>query len=80
MRIGGSIALGVLGAILYFAVTADVAGVSLPTVGLILMIAGGVWFLVELVQGFAGDTTTRASSTSDASASGTRESQTASHG
>lgn len=55
MRIAGSIILGVLGAILYFAVTADVAGVSLPTVGLILMIAAAIWFLIELVVGFTGE-------------------------
>ena len=57
MRIAGSIILGVLGAILYFAVTVEVAGVSLSTVGLILLIAAGLWFLVELVQSVTGQRT-----------------------
>lgn len=56
MRIGGSIVLAVIGAVLYFAVSIDVAGVSLPTVGVILMIAGGVWFVVELAERFSGGT------------------------
>lgn len=55
MRIAGSIILGVIGAILYFAVTADVEGVSLDMVGIILMVAAAIWFLIELVVGFTGD-------------------------
>ena len=55
MRIAGSIILGVIGAILYFAVTADVEGVSLSMVGVILMVAAAIWFLIELVIGFTGD-------------------------
>ena len=58
MRIAGSIILGVIGAILYFAVTADVAGVSLDMVGVILMVAAAVWFLIELVMAFTGDRST----------------------
>ncbi len=54
MRIAGSIILGVVGAILYFAVTADVAGVSLDMVGVILMIAAAIWFVIELVAAFTG--------------------------
>ncbi len=54
MRIAGSIILGVVGAILYFAVTADVQGVSLDMVGIILMVAAAIWFLIELVVGFTG--------------------------
>ncbi len=38
---GGGIALAVLGAILTFAVRADVPGVDLHVVGIIFMVAGG---------------------------------------
>ncbi len=55
MRVAGSIIMGVIGAILYFAVTADLAGVSLDMVGLILMVAAAIWFVIELVRGVAGD-------------------------
>lgn len=58
MRIAGSIILGVIGAILYFAVTVDVAGVSLSMVGIILMVAALIWFLVELVGAMTGDRVT----------------------
>jgi hypothetical protein len=51
VRIAGSIILGVIGAILYFAIEVDVAGVSLTTIGVILMVAAVIWFLVEIVQG-----------------------------
>lgn len=37
-----------VGAILRFAVTANVAGVDLRTVGLILMIAGGIALVIAL--------------------------------
>ena len=48
MTIGASIFLIALGAILYFAVTADVAGIDIQTVGLILMIVGIVGLLISL--------------------------------
>lgn len=48
MGIGTSLFLVALGAILYFAVTASVSGISLATVGLILMIVGGLGLLVSL--------------------------------
>lgn len=51
MRVAGSIILGVIGAILYFAIEVDVAGVSISTIGIILMVAAVIWFLVEIVQG-----------------------------
>jgi Flp pilus assembly protein protease CpaA len=38
-----------MGAILAFAVTADVSGVEIATVGWILMIAGAVGFLLSLL-------------------------------
>jgi uncharacterized protein DUF6458 len=49
MGIGASIFLIVAGAILAFAVTADVQGVDIATVGWILMIAGGAGILLSLI-------------------------------
>ena len=49
MGIGASIFLIVVGAILAFAVTADVQGIDIATVGWILMIAGGVGILLSLI-------------------------------
>lgn len=48
MSIGGSIFIIAVGAILRFAVTAQVAGVDIRTVGLILMIAGGAALVISL--------------------------------
>jgi hypothetical protein len=50
MTIGASLFLIAVGAILNFAVTAEVAGVDLQTVGVILMIVGGVGLLLGLVM------------------------------
>ena len=49
MGIGASIFLIVVGAILTFAVTADVSGIDIATVGWILMIAGAVGLLLSLI-------------------------------
>jgi hypothetical protein len=49
MRLGPSIFLIAAGAILRYAVTASVSGVSLTTVGLILMIAGGAGVVLSLL-------------------------------
>jgi uncharacterized membrane protein YbhN (UPF0104 family) len=51
--IGSSIFLIAVGAILRYAVTATVEGVSLPTVGLILMIVGIVGLVISLLYLFA---------------------------
>jgi hypothetical protein len=48
MTIGTSLFLIAVGAILKFAVTAHVAGVDLQTVGVILMVVGGVGLLIGL--------------------------------
>ena len=48
MTIGTSLFLIAVGAILKFAVTAHVAGVDLQTVGVILMIVGGVGLAIGL--------------------------------
>ena len=42
MTIGIGITLAAIGAILYFAVSATIAGVSINTIGVILMIAGAI--------------------------------------
>jgi hypothetical protein len=48
MSIGASLFLIAVGAILYFAVTADLAGVEIATVGLILMIIGVLGLVITL--------------------------------
>jgi len=49
MGIGTSIFLIALGAILKFAVTATVSGISLATVGTILMVVGIIGLVISLV-------------------------------
>jgi hypothetical protein len=53
MPTGTSIFLIAVGAILRYAVTASVSGISLSTVGLILMIVGIVGLLISLMYMFA---------------------------
>lgn len=48
MRVGASLVLIALGAILKFAVSKKVNGVDLPTVGVILMVVGVVGLLITL--------------------------------
>jgi hypothetical protein len=48
VTIGGSLFLIAVGAILAFAVTADVAGIELQTVGWILMIIGVIGLILGL--------------------------------
>ena len=48
MYIGTSIFMIALGAILKFAVTATVAGFSIQTAGVILMVAGAIALLISL--------------------------------
>jgi protein-S-isoprenylcysteine O-methyltransferase Ste14 len=58
MGIGVSIFLMAVGAILAFAVSADVSGVSLDAVGVILMIAGAIgllWSLIVMSRNRAAD-------------------------
>ncbi|WP_022906532.1 DUF6458 family protein [Curtobacterium sp. B18] len=58
MRIGSSIALIVIGAIIAFAVDYQVAGVNLNLIGFILMIAGVVLLIISLAVAFGGHRTT----------------------
>lgn len=53
MTTGVSIFLIAAGAILRYAVTATVTGISLSTVGLILMLAGAVGLVISLLYGIA---------------------------
>ena len=48
MSIGASLFLIALGAILNFAVTAEFAGIQIQTVGVILMIVGGLGLVLTL--------------------------------
>ena len=48
MGIGTSIFLIAIGAILYWAVNADISGLEISTVGLILMIVGILGLLISL--------------------------------
>ena len=57
MRIGASLFLIAVGAILYFAVTATLAGIDIQIVGLILMIVGVLGFVVSLVFGRQSEST-----------------------
>ena len=48
MGIGTSLFLIAVGAILYFAVNADVSGLEISTVGLILMLVGALGLIISL--------------------------------
>lgn len=48
MGIGTSLFLVAVGAILYFAVDADISGIEITTVGIILMIIGVIGLLISL--------------------------------
>jgi hypothetical protein len=59
MGLSVSLVLIALGAVLYWAVTASLAGVGINTVGVVLMIVGAVGLLLSLVYwsswgGFGG--------------------------
>ncbi|MBV8956185.1 MAG: hypothetical protein JO179_18750 [Solirubrobacterales bacterium] len=54
MTIGLSLFTIMVGAILKFAVTAQLAGISLPTVGVILMVVGLIGLLVSVWLILAG--------------------------
>lgn len=47
---GPPLVLMALGLILWLAVTASFAGISIQTVGMILFIVGAIWLVVELIQ------------------------------
>lgn len=47
---GPPLVLMALGLVLWLAVTATVAGISIQTVGMILFVVGAVWLAFELIQ------------------------------
>ncbi|HEX5620351.1 MAG TPA: DUF6458 family protein [Solirubrobacteraceae bacterium] len=47
---GPPVVLMALGLILWLAVSATLAGISIQTIGIILFLVGVVWLLIELVQ------------------------------
>ena len=47
---GPPFVLMALGLVLWLAVTATVAGISIQTVGKILVVIGAIWLVVELIQ------------------------------
>ena len=49
MRIGSSLVLIAIGAILKFAVTTSVSGINLSTVGVVLMVVGIAGLVISLV-------------------------------
>lgn len=49
MTTGISLFLIAVGAILYFAVNASISGIEIDTVGVILMVIGGIGFLWSLL-------------------------------
>jgi hypothetical protein len=53
--IGGSLFLIALGAVLYWAVSAEAEGFSVNTIGLILLIVGGVGLLISLFMSASAD-------------------------
>jgi len=48
MQIGTSLFLIAVGAILYFAVNADISGIEISTIGIILMVIGVIGLLISL--------------------------------
>jgi hypothetical protein len=48
--VGPPLGLIALGLVLWLAVHATIAGISIQTIGLILSLVGVVWLVVELVQ------------------------------
>lgn len=47
---GPPLVLMALGLILWLAVTATVAGISIQTIGVILFVVGAIWLVVEMLQ------------------------------
>jgi hypothetical protein len=56
---GPPLVLMALGLVLWLAVTATLAGISIQTVGMIMFFAGLVWLVIELIQTRSRRTTVR---------------------
>ena len=64
MGLGGSLILIAIGAILRWAISASTSGVNIHTIGLILLIVGGIGFVISLLwMAFYADRSTRATYT-----------------
>jgi flagellar biogenesis protein FliO len=48
--IGPPIGLMAIGLVLWLAVTATIAGISIQTIGVILFVVGVIWLVIELAQ------------------------------
>lgn len=48
--VGPPLVLMAIGLVLWLAVTATVAGISIQTIGMILFVVGAIWLVVELIQ------------------------------
>jgi hypothetical protein len=57
--IGGSLVLIALGAILYWAVTAEAEGFNINMIGLILLIVGVIGLVLTLIMTASAETTDR---------------------
>jgi diacylglycerol kinase len=57
VRVAGAIILGVVGAVLAFAVSVDASGFSINTIGWIMMIGAAIWFVAEAVNSAMGNRT-----------------------
>ena len=47
---GPPLVLMALGLVLWLAVTATIAGISIQTIGVILFVVGAIWLVVEMLQ------------------------------
>lgn len=47
---GPPLVLMAIGLVLWLAVTATVAGISIQTIGVILFIVGAAWLVIEMIQ------------------------------
>ncbi|MEA2157223.1 MAG: hypothetical protein QOE11_3363 [Solirubrobacteraceae bacterium] len=47
---GPPLVLMAVGLVLWLAITATVAGISIQTIGVILFLVGAVWLVVEMLQ------------------------------
>jgi uncharacterized membrane protein len=72
MGLGGSLILIAVGAILRWAISATTSGVNIHTVGLILLIVGGIGFVISLLwMAFYADRSTRSTYTDGTRGGGT---------
>jgi len=76
MRLGSSLLLIAVGAVLRWAVTATTSGVNLHTVGVILMVIGAVGFVISLYWMLVvSQSVTRRGTYADGTAADTRVNQ-----